>query len=155
MRPAPLAGRFSSLPGLLVALAACDGPGACEEDVRAQVIEERVALVVGGQPVEAELADDANERDRGWKHRACDREALLLVPDEPGPLPIWGCALTGPVDLGFVRDGVIVEVVEGLAPCPEPCGGCPLVGEGLEVEAVLEVPAGSLALDADATVEGL
>lgn len=151
--------RGSPLPALLIGallcVAACDGPDACEEDVRAQTIEERVTLVVGGQPVDAELADEATERDRGWKHRACDREALLLVPDEPGPLPIWGCALTGPVDLAFIRNGVTVEVAEDLLPCPEPCGGCPLVGEGLEVDAVLEVPAGALTLEPGAAVEGL
>lgn len=139
---------------LPLALAACE-PAACEEDVRAQVLEEQLDLAVGGQTIQAELADDPTERERGWKHRACDREALLLVPDEPGPLPIWGCALTGPVDLAFVRDATIVEVFEDLQPCPEPCGACPLVGEGVEVDAVLELPAGTLALDVGAAIEGL
>ena len=122
---------------------ACEGEGACEEDIRAQVIDERVEITVDGAALLAELADETVERDRGWKHRRCDREALLFVPDAPGEaLPIWGCALVEAVDVVFIADGQ-AQAVEALAPCPEPCDACPIVGEGLPVDAVLELPAGS------------
>ncbi len=131
---------------LALSLAACEGEGVCEEDIRAQTIPERLEVSVGALVFEAELADEAVERERGWKHRLCAREAILLVPDQPAtPLPVWGCALTGPIDAALLVGGEVLAV-ERIEPCPEPCpGACPLVGEGLPVDAVLEVPASALA----------
>lgn len=126
----------------------------CEEDVRAQVIDERVTLVVGDARVEAELADEAVERERGWMHRVCGREALLLVPDAPRELPVWGCGLVEPVDLHWIRDGEVVARDLDLEPCAEPCTGCPIVGEGLVIDAVLETSAGTLTAAAGARVSG-
>jgi uncharacterized membrane protein (UPF0127 family) len=122
-------------------LGGCEDPPACVEDARAQVLDERILVTLDGVTVEAELADDPVERERGWMHRRCDREALLLTLPEPGPLPIWGCALSSAIDAVFVADAVIVAI-ERVEPCPEPCGACPITGEGLEVAAVLELPAG-------------
>lgn len=136
--------------GLVVGLglAGCEPTVMCEEDIRAQVLDDRIDVVVGGQSLTAELADEANERERGWKHRRCGREALALVPDVAGePVPIWGCALVEPIDVAFVSGGEIVELVEGLVPCDEPCQGCELIGEGLAVDLVLEIPAGALQLE--------
>ncbi|MEM6995630.1 MAG: hypothetical protein AAF721_34280, partial [Myxococcota bacterium] len=86
-------------------LGACDPEPACAEDPQAQVLSERREITVDGVVRLAEVADEAVERDRGWRHRVCDRDALLLVPDTVEPLPIWGCGLTAAVDLLFVRDG--------------------------------------------------
>ncbi|MEX1363276.1 MAG: DUF192 domain-containing protein [Nannocystaceae bacterium] len=145
--------------GLFAGATVCLGlgcePATCDEDIRAQVIDERVQLTVGGRTIEAELADELTERERGWMHRRCDREALLLVPDAQGELPIWGCELTSAVDLHLLRDGAVVDVINELAPCEGPCGGCPLVGEGVIVDAVLETPAGTLEVEVGAMVEGL
>ncbi len=132
---------------LLAAAAAafgCDGGDAvCKENLGAQTIEERVMVEVADATVDAELADDASERARGWRKRACNREAILLVPDEPEPLPIWGCELVGALDVIGVHAGAVVYV-ERLEPCAAPCGGCPTVGDGITVDAVLETPAGAL-----------
>lgn len=130
-------------------------PETCDEDIRAQVIEQRVRLTLGGRTIEAELADEPTERDRGWMHRRCDREALLLVPDARGELPIWGCGLTSAVDLHSLRDDTVVDIIDDLAPCEGPCGGCPVVGEGVIVDAMLETPAGTLEVQVGASVEGL
>lgn len=132
------AGRYAALLGAMVG--ACDPAASCDEDPQAQRLDERIEIMVDGATRLAEVADDAVERDRGWRHRQCGRDALLLVPDDVMPVPIWGCALSSPVDLLFVRDAEIVEVVRELSPCPEPCSQCPIVGEGIEVEAVVEMP---------------
>lgn len=122
---------------------ACREDSACEENLGAQVIEERVEVQVGEGVVLAELADDAIERERGWRKRACDQEAILLVPDQTEPLPVWGCELVEPLDVvGIFEDEVVF--VHRLEPCAMPCGGCPLLGEGVVVDAVLEVPAETL-----------
>ena len=120
---------------------ACESPlPACEEDVRAQLLDERVEVQLGELRVLAELADEEVERDRGWRHRRCDREALLLVPDAPASeLPIWGCALVEPIDAVFIAEGEVLAL-EQIDPCPEPCSTCTLHGEGLSIDAVLELP---------------
>ena len=140
--------------GLVVLVVSGCEVAPCEEDIRAQVLDPRVTFVVGDEEVEAELADEAVERERGWKHRRCDRRGLLLVPETRAALPVWGCGLVDPIDLHWIRDGAVVEVVRELAPCSEPCGACPRFGEDLEVDAVLETPAGALAADAGARVAG-
>ena len=128
----------------LCSLGGCEDQAICEEDIRAQQLDSRVQVSIGEASVSAELANDANERERGWKHRQCDLEALLLVPDEPSSaLGIWGCALSTPLDAYFIKDG-LVGAVERIEPCPEPCGACPLFGEQLLIDAVLELPAGTL-----------
>ncbi len=131
---------------LCVAFAGCEGEPTCRENPGAQVLEERVELTVAGQSVSAELADEDVERERGWRKRACDREALLLVPSAREPLPVWGCELLDPIDVLGLRDGVVVQA-QVLDPCGPPCGGCPIVGQEVSVDAVLEVPQGTL--DAD------
>ena len=137
---------------LAAATASCSPPASCAEDIRAQRLDERVTVAVGELELAAELADELSERERGWMHRRCDLEALLLVPDAAGAeLPVWGCALTTTLDVVFVRDDEVVAI-DRLDPCPEPCGACPRVGAGLPVDAVLEVPHGEYALEVGAQV---
>lgn len=128
---------------IALALTGCEDAMPCEENVGAQSIEQRVDVQVGDASVSAELADDTTERERGWRKRACAREAILLVPDQPGPLPVWGCELVDPIDVIGIGDDRVV-FVERLVPCDLPCGGCPTVGDGVTVDAILEVPAGAL-----------
>lgn len=128
---------------LAVALLGCEGAEPCEENVGAQTLDERVTVEVGEDTVFAELADDAIERERGWRKRACNREGLLLVPDSPSPLPVWGCELVAPIDVIGIDEGRVV-FIERLSPCQAPCGGCPTVGDEISVSALLEVPANAL-----------
>lgn len=126
----------------------CDDDEGCEEDPRAQVLDERVEVHWSGdpEPLLAELADSTVERERGWKYRRCNREALLLIPEQPGDaLPIWGCGLTQAIDAAFVADGQIVDLTR-IEPCPDPCGTCRSYGETLAVDGVLELPADARAL---------
>lgn len=135
---------------LIVVFAGCEGATPCEENLGAQSIEQRVEVEVGDATVSAELADDATKRERGWRKRACAREAILLVPDQPGPLPVWGCELVEPIDVIGVGDERVL-FVERLVPCEPPCGSCPTVGDGVSVDAILEVPAGALDVNVGAS----
>ncbi len=139
---------------LEVAAAGCGLSSACHEDIRAQRLDERVSLVVGDETIDAELADDDVELGRGWMHRRCSREGILLVSPDGGPLPIWGCGLVAPIDLYFIRDGEVQLVVHELEPCDSACGRCPAEGDGLDVDAVLETPTGDLTAQVGTAVSG-
>lgn len=122
-------------------LLACEQEPQCVENFGAQQLREHVDVVLGGERFLAELADDAVERERGWRKRACDRQALLLVPDEPNrALPLWGCDLVSAVRAFAIHQGAVVDVAR-IEPCPLPCTRCPLVGEQLRVDGWLELPA--------------
>lgn len=137
---------------LAAATASCSPPASCVEDIRAQHLDERVTVAVGELELAAELADQQSERERGWMHRRCDLEALLLIPEAAGDeLPVWGCAVTTALDVVFVRKNEVVAV-DHLDPCSEPCGACPRVGTGVPVDAVLEVPHGEYAIEVGARV---
>ena len=142
--------RLAAALAVMIAFAGCEGGMPCEENAGAQNIEQRIDVEVGDATVSAELADDATERERGWRKRACDREAILLVPDQPGPLPVWGCELVDAIDVVGIRDNRVV-FIERLAPCDLPCGGCPTVGDEVTVDAILEVPADVLDLSLGAS----
>ncbi len=133
---------------------ACEG-GVCEEDIRAQVIEQEAELMIGEQVVLAEVASTDVERERGWKHRRCDREALLLLAPSDGELAIWGCGLTQAVDVLWIRDGEVIAIDGPIEPCAEPCGSCVLSSAGSPVDAALEVPQGALTASVGETVVGL
>ncbi len=132
---------------LTAALGGCEGDADCQENAGAQTLSDRVEVVVAGQSVLAELADEPLERERGWRKRACNRDAILLVPDRPEPLPVWGCELVDSIEVTGLREGAVV-FVEPLDPCGPPCGGCPTVGDGVVVEAVLETLPGFLDVSA-------
>lgn len=132
---------------------ACEG-GACEEDIRAQVLDARATLEIGDATLTAEVAQTDVERERGWKHRRCDLEGLVLIAPAGDALDLWGCGMTTALDVLWIKDGA-VQRIDGIEPCPEPCGGCPLVRPDAPVDAALEVPAGSLDVEVGATVDGL
>lgn len=118
------------------------------------MLEEQLTIRVGETILDAELADEPVEIDRGWRKRRCDLEALVLQPSEPGPLPVWGCELTRPLDVAFVGDATVLDV-RRLEPCSAPCGGCPTIGDELTVDFVLEVPADTIPLEVGMSVRTL
>ncbi len=119
------------------------------------MLDRRAALEIGDQQIDAEVAGTQVERERGWKHRRCDREGLLLIAPEDGLLSLWGCGLHEAVDVHWIRDGQVIRSDSALEPCAEPCGGCPLLDPGEPVDAALEVPLGALEVSPGDAVQGL
>ncbi len=139
---------------------ACEG--ACEEDIRAQTLDERqlITIEAAGESIElsAEVARSQTERERGWKHRQCDMQGLALALEAPGESPVWMCGLSTALDVLFVRDGELVAIERAAPPCEEPCAACPVYGEGVTVDFVLELPHGQYpeeVLVVGASVSGL
>lgn len=124
-----------------------DEDSVCVEPIEAQVLAERVVIELGGSRLEAELADEPVEAERGWRHRRCDLSALWIPFDSPRTVVVTMCQVEVALDLAFVRDGAIVGVELAAPPCEGPCHACPGYGSGGEIDAVLEVPAGSAQLE--------
>ena len=134
---------------LVCLLGACGGSSSaeCEESPLALVQPPSAIVTAGGESLHVEVADTDEERSRGLQHRRCGVTGLLIVGERPGqPLPIWMCQVAMPLDLAFVRDEIVVHVVDGAAPCAEPCAACPIYGGDVSADAVLETPAGSFPL---------
>jgi hypothetical protein len=119
----------------------------CEEDPRAQVGLPELQLLLPGETLLAEEARTTTQLERGWKHRQCEREALWLNPEDPeASLDVWGCGLVDPVSVYFVGDGEVLEVVDSLERCPEPCDGCDSVLAPAGTTQVLETLPGRVDL---------
>jgi uncharacterized membrane protein (UPF0127 family) len=154
----PIHSRLASLAVALclTAMVACQADlQACRDDPGAKVHSEHLELRVGERTYEAEVARTKSDRERGWGRRRCGREALLLVPDARAPLPVWGCHLVEPVQAALIRDGAIVDVAARIDPCAAPCTGCPIFGEAVDVDGVLELPLGVPAPRVGERVEGV
>jgi len=116
----------------------------CDEDIRAQVIEETAVVSVGATEITVEVARTSAQRERGLRYRQCGEPAMALIADARSPLPVWQCEVPIQLDILFIRAGTVVEAVAGAPPCSAPCEQCPTYGEGIAVDAVLEVVAGRL-----------
>ena len=116
----------------------------CEEDIRAQVLDRTSVLRIGETELVVEVAQTSTERSRGLRYRTCGEPAMVLLPEQREPLPVWQCEVPVALDILFIREGEVVDMVAGAPPCEAPCERCPTYGEGVEVDAVLEVAAGRL-----------
>ena len=132
--------------------------GDCEEDPRAAQAERTIELELAGEPVEAEVADTPELRDRPWAFRRCELESTVIVPEATtvGPYPIRLCDVQTEVDLAFVLDDDIVEAVRFAPPCEQACDQCPVYGEGQpQVDAVVMLVADRVSFFSGDTVLGL
>lgn len=143
-----------ALPWLVALACGCEPSKTCEEDIRAQTLASSVELRLGDATVTAELARSDVERERGWKHRQCNLEAVVLDPPQREPTPVWGCDLTLALDVISVVDTRIVAI-ERLEACPSPCEGCLRIGTDQPVDAIVEVPADALEVMVGDDVQGL
>lgn len=106
----------------------------------------RVLLEMGGVSLAAELASDGASQSRGLSGRtelAPDRGMLFLF-DTPGRHTFWMRGMLFPIDIFWIRDGVVVARRERLpAPAPgTPDAALPLYTPDADADAVLETVAG-------------
>jgi uncharacterized membrane protein (UPF0127 family) len=97
---------------------------------------------INGHAFRVEIADSADEHELGLSYRdslEADRGMLFVFPDAV-PLTFWMRGMHFPLDIVFIRDGVIVRIAEDV---PEPNGGIPeIVDSGEPADMVLEINAG-------------
>jgi uncharacterized membrane protein (UPF0127 family) len=65
----------------------------------------------------------------------------MLFPVEPAAaVQLWMKDVTFPLDMIFLRDGLVIEIAEQVPPCES--DPCPLYGPDQTVDAVVEVAGG-------------
>jgi uncharacterized protein len=95
------------------------------------------------QTVQLELADDRQEYAHGLKFRNSipENHGMLFVLNKPKIVKLWMKDTYIPLDMIFLRDGVIKSIVEAAPPCKTKT--CPKYDSVYPVNQVIELPAGS------------
>jgi hypothetical protein len=95
-----------------------------------------------GQRIELEVARTRKEQASGLQFRATlPSDRGMLFPVEPATtVELWMKDVNFPLDMIFLREGIIIEIAEQVPPCKS--APCPLYGPDKEVDAVVEVSGG-------------
>lgn len=98
---------------------------------------------IGDLSLSAEIADTVPAQIQGLSGRAslCETCGMLFVFDYPQIQHFWMNGMRFPLDMVFLRDGVIVEIDSGV-PAPQSGRAIPRLTSRTEADAVLEVNAG-------------
>lgn len=105
--------------------------------------ENTSTFLIGNASIKVEIADDIGEQVQGLSGRdsLCPDCGMLFVYSRPGIRNFWMRDMKFPLDMIFIRDGAVVEIIEGV-PIPEPGKEIPKVQSVHEADMVLEVNAG-------------
>ncbi|MBF2004454.1 DUF192 domain-containing protein [Chlorogloeopsis sp. ULAP01] len=95
------------------------------------------------QTVQLELADDRKEYNHGLKFRNSipNNHGMLFVLDKPEKVKLWMKDTYIPLDMIFLKDGKIKNIVRNTPPCKTE--ECPKYSSIHPVNQVIELPAGS------------
>ncbi len=113
--------------------------------------DSRHHVVIGGHPVQVELARSVDEKARGLggRDRLAAGHGMLFVFDEPQSPTFWMLGMRFALDFVWIRGGRIVELTRDVPPAPpgatEESGLLRTLVPKLPVDLVLEVPAGTIA----------
>lgn len=100
-------------------------------------------VTIGGTIISVEIADVLGEQVRGLSGRdsLCPDCGMLFVYERPGIRNFWMRDMKFPLDMVFIRDGRVVEIIAGV-PIPVPGEEIPKVQSAYESDMVLEVNVG-------------
>ena len=102
-----------------------------------------VTLNIGRAVVQAEIADTIERKARGLSGRArlADGSGMLFPFVPPQRPQFWMKDMLMPLDFLWIRGGKVVQITADVPP-PSGSGPLPLYRPAVDVDAVLEVPAG-------------
>ena len=102
-------------------------------------------IKLGNRTIELEVARSVSERAIGLMGRdalPADR-GMLFVVEPPRNVRIWMQGMEIPLDIVFLREGVITAISSNVPPCE--VQECPRYEAGVAVDHVLEIGAGEAA----------
>lgn len=97
------------------------------------------------QTIQLEVARKPSELSKGLKFRKSipENRGMLFVVKRAEPIKLWMKDTYIPLDMVFMRDSVVNDIVSNAVPCKsEPC---PAYGGKLPANQIIEVPAGKAA----------
>ena len=103
------------------------------------------AVVIDGRTnVTVKVADSPKKQARGLSivDRLADDEGMLFVFPQPSDYGFWMKGMTFPIDIIWLKDGKIVDIMVDLPPQSDVDGQLPIYRPRVAVTEVLEVPAG-------------
>lgn len=101
---------------------------------------------IGEQTFTVEVAETPDAQRAGLSDRddVPAGTGMLFPFNEPGPREVWMARTRVPLDIAWILDGQVVAV-EALPPCDlDVVTDCPIYASPGDVDALLEVPAGTL-----------
>lgn len=110
----------------------------------AQQLPIEAHLAMQARKIELEVARTPEQVAAGLRSRSSlplDR-GMLFVVSKPKPVKLWMKDVLVPLDIIFIRNGMVASLVENAPPCPR-WKSCPIYDSVKPVSYVLELPAGS------------
>ncbi len=104
----------------------------------------RATLQIGLQLISVEVAETPEQKSRGLSGRPtlAQGHGMWFPYQTPAMISFWMRDMHFPLDFVWVRDGTIVDMAEGISPAG---GTATMVRPGKPADAVLEIPAGTIA----------
>lgn len=110
----------------------------------AQQLPIEARLAMQARKIELEVARTPEQVAVGLRSRSSlplDR-GMLFVVSQPKPVKLWMKDVLVPLDIIFIRNGMVASLVENAPPCPR-WKSCTIYESVKPVSYVLELPAGS------------
>lgn len=110
-----------------------------------QELPVRATFTKNNQTIQLEVARKPRQLYYGLKFRKSipNNRGMLFVVNRAEPIRLWMKDTYIPLDMVFMRDGVVNDIVYNAVPCPSK--PCPAYGGKLPTNQIIEIPAGKAA----------
>ncbi|MBI2054740.1 MAG: DUF192 domain-containing protein [Candidatus Sungbacteria bacterium] len=109
-------------------------------------VSKEVVVEIGGSKISATLAESLGEREKGLAGRTFlgEYEGMLFRTEKPEPQVFWMRGMLIPIDIIWIRDGVVIGTETNALPPLAASVDAALLrySSPIAVDQVLEVPAG-------------
>lgn len=101
--------------------------------------------VIGRNPIELEVAQTPQQQAIGLMHRTAipDNRGMLFLFNSPQPVSFWMKNVRVPLDMIFMKDGVVKAISAAVPPCTT--DPCPTYGPRTPINQVIELRGGRAA----------
>lgn len=98
--------------------------------------------VIGRNVIELEVAQTPQQQAIGLMHRTAipENRGMLFLFDSPQPVSFWMKNVRVPLDMIFMKDGVVKGISAAVPPCTT--NPCPTYGPRTEINQVIELRGG-------------